>query len=103
MDEAICTKYNIAHVKTFIEQNGFDAFRNAESETLIHQTLKEFVKGRTVMLITHTMSASLLDFVTRIVVMDQGQVVADGTHAQLLAVSPMYQRFFQAPSRREAA
>ncbi len=76
---------------------------DAESETLIHQTLKEFVKGRTVMLITHTMSASLLDFVTRIVVMDQGQVVADGTHAQLLAVSPMYQRLFQAPSRREAA
>ena len=76
---------------------------DAESETMIHQTLKEFVKGRTVMLITHSMSQSLLDFVTRIVVMDQGQVVADGTHAQLLAVSPMYQRLFQTPSRREAA
>ncbi len=76
---------------------------DAESETLIHQTLKEFVKGRTVLLITHSMSQSLLDFVTRIVVMDQGQVVADGTHAQLLAVSPMYQRLFQTPSRREAA
>ena len=76
---------------------------DAESETLIHQTLKEFVPGRTVLLITHSMSQSLLDFVTRIVVMDQGQVVADGTHAQLLAVSPMYQRLFQTPSRREAA
>jgi subfamily B ATP-binding cassette protein MsbA len=76
---------------------------DAESEALIHQTLKEFVKGRTVLLITHAMSQSLLDFVTRIVVMDQGQVIADGTHAQLLAVSPMYQRLFQAPSRREAA
>ena len=76
---------------------------DAESETLIHHTLKEFVKGRTVLLITHSMSQSLLDFVTRIVVMDQGQVVADGTHAQLLAVSPMYQRLFQTPSRREAA
>ncbi len=76
---------------------------DAESETFIHQTLQEFVKGRTVLLITHSMSQSQLDFVTRIVVMDQGQVVADGTHAQLLAVSPMYQRLFQTPSRREAA
>ena len=76
---------------------------DAESEALIHETLQEFVKGRTVLLITHSMSQSLLDFVTRVVVMDQGQVVADGTHAQLLAVSPLYQRLFQAPSRREAA
>ncbi len=76
---------------------------DAESEALIHETLQEFVKGRTVLLITHSMSQSLLDFVTRIVVMDQGQVVADGTHAQLLAISPMYQRLFQSPSRREAA
>ncbi len=76
---------------------------DAESETLIHQTLKEFVKGRTVLLITHSMSHSLLDFVTRVVVMDHGQIVADGTHSQLLVTSPLYQRLFQAPARREAA
>ncbi len=40
---------------------------------------------------------------TRVVVMDHGQVVADGSHAQLLATCPLYQRLFQAPSRREAA
>jgi len=76
---------------------------DAESEHMIHQTLKEFVVGRTVMLITHSMSQSLLDFVTRIVVMEHGRVVADGTHAQLLARSPIYQRLFQSPSRSEAA
>lgn len=76
---------------------------DAESEFLIHQTLKSFVKGRTVLLITHSMSQSLLDFVTRVVVMDYGRVIADGTHTQLLATCPVYQRLFQAPSRREAA
>lgn len=76
---------------------------DAESEALIHQTLKEFVRGRTVMLITHSMSQSLLDFVTRVVVMDHGRVIADGSHSQLLATCPLYQRLFQAPSRREAA
>lgn len=76
---------------------------DAESEMLIHQTLKSFVKGRTVLLITHSMSQSLLDFVTRVVVMDHGQVIADGSHAQLLATNPLYQRLFQSASRREAA
>lgn len=76
---------------------------DAESESLIHQTLKEFVPGRTVLLITHSMSQSLLDFVTRIIVVDHGQVVADGAHHELLATSPIYQRLFQAPARRAAA
>lgn len=76
---------------------------DAESEAMIHQTLKEFVVGRTVLLITHSMSQSLLDLVTRVVVVDQGQVVADGSHNQLLATNSIYQRLFLSPSRKEAA
>ena len=76
---------------------------DAESEGMIHQTLKEFVVGRTVLLITHTMSQSLLDLVTRVVVVDQGRVVADGSHNQLLATNSIYQRLFLSPSRKEAA
>ena len=76
---------------------------DAESEAMIHQTLKEFVVGRTVLLITHSMSQSLLDFVTRVVVVDQGKVVADGSHHQLLATNSIYQRLFLSPSRKEAA
>ncbi len=76
---------------------------DAESESMIHQTLREFVVGRTVLLITHSMSQSLLDFVTRIVVVDRGHVVADGSHSQLLATCPLYQRLFLSSSRSEAA
>lgn len=72
---------------------------DAESEALIHATLRDFVKGRTAFIVTHSMSESLLQFVTRIVVVASGQVVADGSHAQLMDSSPLYRRLFDAPSR----
>lgn len=73
---------------------------DAESEALLHQALKEFVKGRTTFLITHMISQSLLDFVTRIVVMENGKIVASGTHAQLLETCPLYHRLYHSPSRQ---
>ena len=75
---------------------------DAQSEHAIHATLKSFTRGRTTLLITHTMSPSLLDFVTRVVVLSEGRVEADGTHAELLATSPTYQRLFTAPTRLAA-
>lgn len=75
---------------------------DAESETLIHATLRDFVKGRTVFLVTHSMSESLLGFVTRVVVLASGQVVADGNHASLMETSPLYRRLFETPSRAPA-
>ncbi|SFH87755.1 ABC transporter ATP-binding protein [Planctomicrobium piriforme] len=73
---------------------------DAESEALIHLALKEFVKGRTTFLISHTISQSLLDFVTRIVVMEKGQIVASGSHEQLLETCPIYHRLYHSPSRQ---
>ena len=73
---------------------------DAESESLIHHTLKTFVSGRTAFVISHTMSQSLLDFVTRIVVMENGKIVAAGAHEQLLQICPIYDRLFNSPSRQ---
>lgn len=61
-----------------------------ESEQLIHETLAEFIKGRTTVMITHRFST--LDLVDRIMLMDGGQVVDCGTHQELLARCPAYQR-----------
>jgi ATP-binding cassette subfamily B protein/subfamily B ATP-binding cassette protein MsbA len=61
-----------------------------ESEKLIHKTLAEFIKNRTTVVITHRMST--LELVDRIMVMKKGRVVDCGTHAQLLARCPDYQR-----------
>ncbi|MCA9091059.1 MAG: ABC transporter ATP-binding protein [Planctomycetaceae bacterium] len=74
---------------------------DSESEALIHETLREFVKGRTTFLISHSMSKSLLDFVTRIVVMENGKIVATGSHEQMLATCPLYERLYSAPSRQD--
>jgi len=65
-----------------------------DSEALIHQALAASCAGRTVLLITHSMTPSLLQFVTRIVVLDDGQVLATGSHEQLLQSCIVYRRLF---------
>ncbi|MFK7767062.1 MAG: ABC transporter ATP-binding protein [Mariniblastus sp.] len=61
-----------------------------ESEQLIHETLATFIKNRTTVVITHRMST--LELVDRIMIMKDGKVVDCGTHNQLLARCPEYQR-----------
>ncbi|MFT5302556.1 MAG: subfamily B ATP-binding cassette protein MsbA [Mariniblastus sp.] len=61
-----------------------------ESEKLIHETLAEFIQGRTTVVITHRMST--LELVDRIMVMKDGQVVDCGTHEQLIARCSDYRR-----------
>ncbi len=75
---------------------------DAVSEQLLHQTLKTFVQGRTTVLITHQLNSTILEYVTRIVLLDHGRVVATGRHEELLAMSPLYQRLF-AGSTSQAA
>lgn len=61
-----------------------------ESEQLIHESLAEFVQGRTTIMITHRMST--LDLADRILVMGTGTAIDTGSHEQLLLRCPAYQR-----------
>ena len=75
---------------------------DAQSEQLIHESLQDFVVGRTVFVITHSLNRAFLDLVTRIVVMNHGQIVATGTHETLVESCEIYQRLFDSQVVRKA-
>jgi ATP-binding cassette subfamily B protein len=63
---------------------------DAESETLVQTALEELMKHRTTLVIAHRLATVLS--CDRILVMDQGRIVEQGTHASLVAAGGLYAR-----------
>jgi ATP-binding cassette subfamily B protein len=61
---------------------------DVEVEARIHRELRSRRRGRTTVLIAHRLSTITL--ADRVVLLDGGRIVADGTHAELLASTPRY-------------
>ncbi len=63
---------------------------DAQSEHLIQQALPSLMKGRTTLVIAHRLAT--VQNADRIAVIDQGRLVAIGTHQQLIASNALYAR-----------
>ena len=63
---------------------------DAESEHQVQKALEELMKNRTTIIIAHRLATVL--GADRTIVMHHGEMVAEGTHASLVATSPLYKR-----------
>ncbi len=63
---------------------------DAENERLVQQGLSNLMAGRTTIVIAHRLAT--IQRLKRIVVMDQGRIVAEGAHAELVARGGLYAR-----------
>ncbi len=63
---------------------------DTESERYIQQAMKQLMQNRTTLVIAHRLST--IEHADRIIVMDQGKVVEQGSHAELLANDGIYSK-----------
>ena len=69
---------------------------DSEVEAAIQDTLTEVMQGKTVIAIAHRLST--LAVMDRIIVLDAGRIVEDGTHDSLLAQNGLYARYWNRQS-----
>ncbi len=61
---------------------------DVQVEQAIHEELRVLMQGRTTLIVAHRLST--IGLADRVVLLDQGRVVAEGTHTELLESTPLY-------------
>jgi ATP-binding cassette, subfamily B, bacterial MsbA len=70
---------------------------DSESELEVQKGLDSLMRGRTALVIAHRLST--ISKCDRIIVMDKGVIVEEGTHNELMVQKGAYHKFFQLQSR----
>jgi subfamily B ATP-binding cassette protein MsbA len=72
---------------------------DTESERLIEDALGKLLVGRTTLIIAHRLST--VRRADRLVVLNHGRIVEEGSHAELLALGGLYARLYQRQFREK--
>lgn len=94
------TRGIIAQPKILILDDATSAL-DAESEKLVQEALDRDLKKTTTVVIAEKISSILR--ADRILVMDNGRIVGNGNHKQLVASNPVYQKIYTTQKAREGA
>ena len=70
---------------------------DSESERLVEEAMQELLRGRSTLIIAHRLST--VQRADRVVVLERGRVVEEGTHAELLAAQGRYSRLYRGQFR----
>lgn len=66
---------------------------DSESEQIIQKSIQNLIKDKTVIAIAHRLST--LNIMDRIIVMDKGQIIEDGSHKQLIKDKGIYYQLWK--------
>jgi len=70
----------------------YDLERQGVAPELVQEALERLMQGRTTFVVAHRLST--IANADRIVVLDQGRVVEEGSHLQLMARDGLYRRLY---------
>jgi ABC-type multidrug transport system fused ATPase/permease subunit len=68
-------------------------------EQRIHESLRDQMRGRTTLIVAHRLST--IGLADRVVLIEGGKVIADGTHESLLASEPRYARVLASQTQND--